>query len=319
MLNGHASFSHNSFGSTHQTTLAGAVTCSGIGLHSGKPVHLTLSPAEFDTGIQFKRLDVPEDVATVPAYYMNVADTMLGTTIRNEHGTTVSTIEHLMAALWGLGVDNALVTLDGPEVPIMDGSSEPFVFLIECAGVKALAAHRDTLEVLKRITVKEGESTSSIRPFDGFALNIAIDYPGTAIPRQQAFYDFSTQSFKHALCRARTFGFASDVEKMRANGLARGGSLDNAIVVGDKDVLNEEGLRFRDEFVRHKALDCVGDFALVGSRIRGAVSTSRPGHGINNKLLHALLSDRTAWRLISPSHATVLPPRSVAASGLFAE
>jgi len=300
----------NAFTSAHQTTLAGSVTCSGIGLHSGAPVHLTLKPAESDSGIRFMRLDVPREVSVVPAYYLNVSDTMLGTTIRNEFGTTVSTIEHLTAALWGLGVDNATITLDGPEVPIMDGSSEPFVFLIECAGVKTLPAHRDTIEVLKKVSVKEGDSTASIRPFDGFALNISIDYPGTIITRQQAFYDFSSQSFKHALCRARTFGFASDVERLRAMGLARGGSLDNAIVVGEKDVLNEEGLRYGDEFVRHKALDCVGDYALSGSRIRGAVSTTRPGHGINNKLLQALLADRNAWRLVSSAQAVPLPLHS---------
>jgi UDP-3-O-[3-hydroxymyristoyl] N-acetylglucosamine deacetylase len=305
MLNG------NAFSSAHQTTLAGSVTCSGIGLHTGKAVHLTLHPADSDTGIQFVRLDVAEDVSTVPAYYLNVADTRLGTTIRNESGTTVSTIEHLMAALWGMGVDNAVVTLDGPEVPIMDGSSEPFVFLIECAGVKAISAHRDTIEILKRVTVKEGESSASIRPFDGFALNIAIEYPNTAIPAQQAFYDFSAQSFKHALCRARTFGFASEVEKMRSMGLARGGSLDNAIVVGDTAVLNEEGLRYGDEFVRHKALDCVGDYFLSGARIRGAVSTTRPGHGINNKLLRTLFADRSAWRLVSPAHAVPVPLRAM--------
>jgi UDP-3-O-[3-hydroxymyristoyl] N-acetylglucosamine deacetylase len=181
----------------------------------------------------------------------------------------------------------------------MDGSSEPFVFLIECAGVKALPAHRDTIEVLKRVGVKEGESTASIRPFDGFALNIAIDYPGTAIPPQQAFYDFTNQSFKHALCRARTFGFAAEVDKLREMGLARGGSLENAIVIGDKAVLNKEGLRYGDEFVRHKALDCVGDYFLGGARLRGSVSTSRPGHGINNKLIRVLLADRSAWRLTS--------------------
>jgi len=309
----------NAFTSTHQTTLAGSVTCSGVGLHSGKSVHLTLHPAECDTGIQFVRLDVAEEVSVVPAYYLNVSDTMLGTTIRNEYGTTVSTVEHLMAALWGLGIDNAVVTLDGPEVPIMDGSSEPFVFLIECAGLKTLDAHRDTIEVLKRVSVKDGESTVSIRPFDGFALNIAIEYPGTAIPRQQAFYDFGSQSFRHALCRARTFGFASDVEKLRARGLARGGSLENAIVVGENAVINEEGLRYGDEFVRHKALDCVGDFALAGARIRGAISAVRPGHGINNKLLRALLADRSAWRIVSPAHPVPVPMRSARkiASGAF--
>lgn len=302
--------SENAFTSAFQTTLAGSVTCSGVGLHTGKPVHLTLRPADCDTGIQFVRLDVAKEISVIPASYLNVADTRLGTTLKNEYGTTISTVEHLMAALWGLGVDNAVITLDGPEVPIMDGSSEPFVFLIECAGVKTLSASRDTIEVLKKITVQEGESTASIRPFDGFALNIDIEYPNTAIPAQHAFYDFSTQSFKHALCRARTFGFASDVEKLRAMGLARGGSLENAIVVGDKAVLNEEGLRFGDEFVRHKALDCVGDYFLSGLRVRGAVTTVRPGHGINNKLLRALFADRSAWRVISPAR----PARPVVAA-----
>jgi UDP-3-O-[3-hydroxymyristoyl] N-acetylglucosamine deacetylase len=285
------------FYSAYQTTLAGSVTCSGIGLHSGKPVRMTLHPADADTGIQFVRLDVPEEKSVVAAYYLNVSDTMLGTTVTNEHGVSVSTIEHLTAAIWGLGLDNVIISLDGPEVPIMDGSSEPFVFLIECAGIKTLESHRDMLEVLKKVTVTQGESSATIRPYDGFALNITIEYPNTAIPRQKAEYDFTNQSFKHALCRARTFGFAADVEKLQARGLARGGSLDNAIVIGDKDILNEEGLRYGDEFVRHKALDCVGDYFLSGLRIRGAVSTVRPGHSINNKLLRALLADRSAWRL----------------------
>jgi len=302
MLNGQA------FHSTHQTTLAGSVACSGIGLHTGKRVRLTLHPADADTGIQFVRLDVAEEKSVVHAYYLNVSDTMLGTTITNEYGVSVSTIEHLTAALWGMGVDNVIATLDGPEVPIMDGSSEPFVFLIECASVKTLPQHRDTLEVLKKVSVMEGESIATIRPFDGFSLNITIEYAHKAVPRQQALYDFSTQSFKHALGRARTFGFASDVEKLQARGLARGGSLDNAIVIGETQVLNEGGLRYGDEFVRHKALDCVGDYFLSGVRIRGAVATTRPGHGINNKLLRALLADRSAWRLTSKAHVVPLSP-----------
>jgi UDP-3-O-[3-hydroxymyristoyl] N-acetylglucosamine deacetylase len=318
MRNGNTLLNGKAFNSIFQTTLAGSVTCSGVGLHTGKPVHLTLAPGASDTGIRFIRLDVAKEVSVIPAYYLNVSDTMLGTSLKSASGTSVSTVEHLMAALWGLGVDNAVVTLDGPEVPIMDGSSEPFVFLIECAGIRTLPAHRDTIEVMKRVSVKEGESSASIRPFAGFALNIDIEYPGTAIPRQQAFYDFGTQSFKHALCRARTFGFAADVEKLRGMGLALGGSLDNAIVVGDKAVINEEGLRFGDEFVRHKALDCVGDYFLSGVRIHGAVSTVRPGHGINNKLLRALLADRSAWRLTSAARAIVvsLPaPKKIVRAG----
>ncbi len=289
----------SAFHSAYQTTLAGSVTCSGIGVHSGETVVLTLHPAEADTGIQFVRMDVPEDKSVVRAFYLDVTDTMLGTTITNAHGVSVSTIEHLMAALWGMGVDNAIVTLTGPEVPIMDGSSEPFVFLIECAGVKTLSSHRDTLEVLKKVSIQEGSSTATIRPYDGFALDISIEFPHAAIPRQRAVYNFSDQDFRHTLSRARTFGFARDVEMLRARGLARGGSLDNAVVISDEGILNEGGLRYNDEFIRHKALDCVGDFFLTGMRIRGAVTTSRPGHGINNKLLRALLADRSAWRLVT--------------------
>ncbi len=289
------------FHSTYQTTIAGKVSCSGVGLHSGKMVNMKLYPTEADTGIQFIRLDVEEEKSVIPAHYTNVSGTMLGTTIANEHGVSVSTVEHLMAALWGMGVDNVIIALDGGEVPIMDGSSEPFVFLIECAGIRKLEARRDIIEILKPVTVKEGRSASTIRPFDGFSLNLTIDYPDTGIPRQQAVYDFGSRSFKNALCRARTFGFASDVEKLQAQGLARGGSLDNAIVISDKRVLNAGGLRYNDEFVRHKALDCVGDFFLSGLRIRGSVSTTRPGHGINNKLLHALFANSKAWRIASSS------------------
>lgn len=292
---------NSAFHSAYQTTLAGSVTCSGVGVHSGQTVVMTLHPAEADTGIQFVRLDVAEDKSVLRAFYLDVTDTMLGTTITNTHGVSVHTIEHLMAALWGMGVDNAIVTLTGAEVPIMDGSSEPFVFLIECAGIKTLEEHRDTLEVVKKITVSDGASMSTIRPFDGFALDISIEFPHSLIPRQRAVYNFAEQSFSHALCRARTFGFAKDVEMLRARGLARGGSLDNAVVIGDEGILNEGGLRYRDEFIRHKALDCVGDFFLTGMRIRGAVTTHRPGHGINNKLLRALLADRSAWRLSSPA------------------
>lgn len=304
------------FHSAFQTTIAGAVTCSGIGVHTGQTVNLTLHPAEADTGIQFIRLDVPENKSTVRAFYLDVTDTMLGTTITNEYGVSVSTVEHLMAALWGMGVDNAVVTLTGPEVPIMDGSSEPFVFLIECAGIRQLDAHRDTLEVLKKVSVQDGASAATIRPYDGFALDITIEFPHAAIPRQRAVYDFTRQSFRHALCRARTFGFARDVEMLRARGLARGGSLDNAVVIGDDGILNEGGLRYNDEFIRHKALDCVGDYFLTGMRLRGMISTTRPGHGINNRLLRALLADRSAWRLTSRAFAQ--PPFAVSHASVAA-
>lgn len=293
----------SAFHSHYQTTLAGIVSCSGVGLHSGKTVNMTMHPAQADTGIRFIRLDIEEEKSFVHGYYLNVSETMLGTSITNEHGVSVSTVEHLTAALWGLGVDNVNIVLDGPEVPIMDGSSEPFVFLIECAGIKTLDAHRDIIEVLKPVTVREGSSVASIRPHDGFVVDIEIDYNHAVIAHERKVYDFNDITFKQLLSRARTFGFARDVTKLQSMGLARGGSLENAIVVGDTSVLNEEGLRFGDEFIRHKALDCVGDFFLVGARIRGAVTAYKPGHGINNKLLRALLADRSAWRMVSSAHA----------------
>lgn len=300
------------FHSHHQTTIAGEISCSGIALHSGEKVDMRLYPAEANTGIQFVRLDVEEKKSVVPANYLNVTGTMLGTTISNEYGIGVSTVEHVMAALWGMGIDNVIIAISGSEVPIMDGSSEPFVFLLECAGVKKLNEPRNILEVISTITVKDGDCVSTISPFDGFRLDIAIDYPNTVIPRQKAIYDFSNDSFKNALSRARTFGFVADVEKLQAMGLARGGSLDNAIVLNDTSILNKEGLRYDDEFVRHKALDCVGDFFLSGFRIRGAISTSKPGHGINNKLLRKLFADRDAWRLTSSSYIKQQPYRIAA-------
>jgi UDP-3-O-[3-hydroxymyristoyl] N-acetylglucosamine deacetylase len=290
------------FNSAYQTTLAGIVSCSGVGLHTGQPVRMNLHPAEADTGIRFIRLDIEEEKSFVNAYYLNVTETMLGTSITNEHGTSVSTVEHLVAALWGMGVDNVNVVIDGPEVPIMDGSSEPFIFMIECAGIKTLDAHRDTIEVLKPVSIQDGPSRATIRPFDGFALDIEIDYNHPVIKHQRSVYDFREITFKQLLSRARTFGFEKDVNKLQSIGLARGGSLENAIVVGDQEILNKEGLRFDDEFIRHKALDCVGDFFLAGSRIRGAVTAHKPGHGINNKLLRALLADRSAWRMVTTAH-----------------
>jgi UDP-3-O-[3-hydroxymyristoyl] N-acetylglucosamine deacetylase len=282
-----------------QTTLQNPITCVGVGLHSGKDVRLTVMPAAAGHGIVFKRLDVTPEQALVPARYNLVAETRLGTTIRNQFGVGVSTIEHLMAALWGAGVDNALVELDGPEVPIMDGSSEPFTFMLECAGVKALAAPRRILKLLKTVEVSEGGSTASVSPNtegdEGCVIDITIDFGDQVIRRQSARYDFRDVTFKQALSRARTFGFEHEVDAMRKSGLALGGSLDNAIVVGKDRILNEGGLRFGDEFVRHKALDCIGDLYLAGVRMDGAFRFVRPGHGINNKLLRAVFADSSSY------------------------
>jgi UDP-3-O-[3-hydroxymyristoyl] N-acetylglucosamine deacetylase len=281
-----------------QHTIAAPVSCAGVSLHTGDMVDMVINPAAENTGIVFVRRDVEEGRNVVPATYDRVTETMLGTTIANEFGVTVSTIEHVMAALWGAGIDNARIEIDGPEVPIMDGSSEPFIFLIDCAGRTEQNAAKRVIEVLKPITVQEKESTVTLSPAEGFVLDITIDFPHKLINRQQATYDFAATSFKQALCRARTFGFARDVEKMRSMGLALGGSLHNAIVLADEGILNEGGLRYNDEFVRHKALDCVGDYFLAGGMLQGHVEALRPGHGINNKLLRALFADPANYRII---------------------
>lgn len=284
---------------TKQTTLRNSVSCSGIGLHSGSQVRMTMYPAAANTGIVFKRLDVAAEQAFVPARFDVVSDTRLGTTIRNRFGVTVSTIEHLMAALWGAGVDNAVIELDGPEVPIMDGSSEPFMFLLECAGTVEMQAPRKVLRVLKAIEVREGDSIARVEPNregdEGCVISIEIQYNNAVVDKQGSCYDFRETTFKQALSRARTFGFEHEVEALRKMGLALGGSLDNAIVVGKDRVLNKEGLRYADEFVRHKALDCIGDLYLSGYRIDGHFTFVRPGHAINNALLRALQADESAY------------------------
>ncbi|MFW0777418.1 MAG: UDP-3-O-acyl-N-acetylglucosamine deacetylase [Rickettsiales bacterium] len=298
-----------------QTTIHNSVSCSGVGLHSGKEVRVTLYPAAANHGIVFKRVDVDKKKATIPARYDLVTETRLGTTLTNKHGVSLATVEHLMAALWGAGVDNVLIEVDGPEVPIMDGSSEPFMFMLECAGVKHLSAPRAVLKLLKTVEVRDGESIARVSPNvegeEGCVIDIAIEFAHDAIRRQVASYDFRNVTFKQALSRARTFGFEHEVQAMRKAGLALGGSLDNAIVVGKDGVLNKEGLRYDDEFVRHKALDCLGDLYLAGLRIDGHFDFTRPGHAINNALLRAVLADESAYCITKadkiPSPAFVAP------------
>lgn len=278
-----------------QHTFSQSVTCTGVGLHSGAPVHMTLHPAAPDHGIVFKRTDVPQGSGLIPARFDAVVDTRLGTTMANEHGVTIATIEHLMAALWGCRIDNALIELDGPEVPIMDGSSEPFIFQIETAGIRSQNAPRRAIRLTKPVTATCGDAEVTLEPYDGFAIDISIDFEHKAISRQVASYDFSKITFKNMLSRARTFGFEHEVEMLRKMGLARGGSLHNAIVIGEEGVLNREGLRFNDEFVRHKALDAVGDLYLAGAPLLCRVKANRPGHSVNNQVLRALFADDSAW------------------------
>lgn len=282
----------------YQHTLQHSVHVGGVGLHSGAPVTLTLKPAKEGRGIMFRRMDVTRGTGVIPARFDKVADTWLGTRLSNRHGVTVSTVEHLMAALWGMGIDNVLIELNGPEVPILDGSAEPFIELIRQAGVKRQDAPQKRLRMMKEIEVSYQESKAVAQPLEGgLVLDVEIEYP--LVPRQRAVFDFRHAHFNEALAAARTFCFEHEVEYMRSKGLARGGSLENAVVMGKEGVLNEEGLRYTDELLRHKALDCVGDLYLAGYRVEGLFRFEKPGHGINNALLRAIFADKTAWKLVS--------------------
>lgn len=283
---------------SYQKTIKNPVSCFGIGLHSGLRVDLRLVPAEPNTGIVFRRTDIEGESAMIAGNYANVSGTLLGTTLSNKQGVQMATVEHLMAAFWGCGIDNCIVEVSGPEIPIMDGSSEPFVFLIECAGVDEQNKRRKVLEVQKEITVKEGDGFATIRPSDGFSVGFEIDFGDTIVAKQKASFDARDVCFKNDLSRARTFGFAKEVDMLREKGLALGGSLDNAIVVGEEGILNEEALRYNDEFVRHKILDCIGDVYLAGHYIKGEVVAYKSGHALNNKLLHQFFATEDAWRTI---------------------
>lgn len=280
-----------------QHTLAKKVSCTGIGLHSGVPVNMNLLPARENTGIKFIRKDVKGFNPEISADYRNVTATNLGTTLANDDGTMVSTVEHLMAALWGCNIDNAIIELDGSEVPIMDGSAEPFVFLLECAGIAAQKQPRRIIEVLKQVEVSERDKKVSVNPAKNFSVSLEIDFNNSVISNQKAVFNSSDVSFKNDLCRARTFGFEHEVDKLRSMGYARGGSLENAVVVSGDKVLNKGGLRYNNEFVRHKILDCIGDFYLAGAMIMGNFTGYRSGHDLNNKLLRKFFADSTAWKL----------------------
>ncbi len=288
-----------------QKTIGTALRCHGIGLHSGKNVTIQLLPAPENHGIVFKRTDLPgaRGENLIPASWQSVQSSQLCTTIQNDHGVKIATIEHLLAALAGLEIDNILIEIDGDEVPIMDGSSAPFVFLLECAGIIEQSEPRRYIEILKPVTVREqnghGEKSASVHPSTMFSIDCAIEFDNSCIARQSYSAAVNPTSFKNDIARARTFGFLQDVDQMHAAGLGLAGSLENSIVVDGNGVLNEEGLRFKDEFVRHKALDCIGDLYLAGYPILGHVETYRSGHALNNRLLRALFADKTAWRLVT--------------------
>ena len=281
-----------------QRTINSEVSCSGIGLHSGAEVTINLLPAAVNSGIVFKRIDIKEGDNVIKADYKNVTDTKLGTTISNEHGHKVSTIEHLMAAIWGCGIDNLIIEINAAEVPIMDGSSEPFVFLIECAGANIQEAPRHVIEIMKKIKIQEGDKAIEVEPAREFSLDLHIDFDHKHIQKQNFDYNSTFASFKNDICRARTFGFKHEIDYLHTIGLAKGGSLDNAVLVDENGVVNKDGLRYSDEFVRHKALDFIGDIYLAGYHIIGHFKAAKSGHTINNKMLHKIFEDKTAWRII---------------------
>ncbi|HEY1504177.1 MAG TPA: UDP-3-O-acyl-N-acetylglucosamine deacetylase [Stellaceae bacterium] len=273
------------------------IQCRGVGLHTGARVNLALHPAAPGAGIVFRRRDL--DNVEIAAHWRNIVDSTLCTTLGNDAGVKVATIEHLMAAFAGLEIDNAIVELDGPEVPVMDGSAAPFVFLMECAGITEQVTARRGIKVLKPVRVGVNGNSASLVPADGFRLSFAIDFASGAIRQQELSYELDAENFKHEISRARTFGFLDEVERLRQAGLARGGSLENAVVISGDRVLNKEGLRYDDEFVRHKVLDALGDLYLAGGAILGHFHGVRSGHALNHQLVKALFADPSAWRPVT--------------------
>lgn len=293
------------FGAVRQRTLRNSIHCRGIALHSGVECSLTLKPAGINHGVVFKRSDITDRDAMVAARWDRVTSTVLSTTISNDDGVSVSTVEHLMAALAGCEIDNVLIVIDGPEVPIMDGSSAPFVMLLECAGAAHQEAPRRALKVLRPIRVGDDDCHITILPASAFSIDFEIDFNSAAVTEHALDIRLVNGTFNESISRARTFGFLEDVDRMRAAGLGLGGSLDNVVVVDGPDILNEEGLRFEDEFVRHKILDCVGDLYLAGGPMLARVNAYKSGHAFNNKVLRALFADQDAWEWVTLSEARV--------------
>jgi len=282
-----------------QRTLKTVTKASGVGLHGGVKVNLTLRPAAPDTGIVFRRVDLPEPV-DIPAQAVLIGDTRMCSCLERD-GVKVGTIEHLMSALCGLGIDNAWIDIDAPEVPILDGSAAPFVFLIQSAGIEEQNAAKKFIRVTRPIEVADGDKWARFEPYDGYRLSFSIVFHHPAIDRsaQQAEIDFGEQSYVREVSRARTFGFMQEVEYLRENGLALGGGLENAIVLDEFRVLNQDGLRYGDEFVKHKILDAVGDLYLLGHPLLAAYASHKGGHALNNQLARALLAQQDAWELVS--------------------
>jgi UDP-3-O-[3-hydroxymyristoyl] N-acetylglucosamine deacetylase len=282
-----------------QRTLKNTIRATGVGLHTGEKVYLTLRPAEPNTGICFRRVDLAEPI-TIKATPKNVGETTLSTTLVSGN-VKISTIEHLLSAFAGLGIDNAVIDVSAAEVPIMDGSAGPFVFLLQSAGVEEQNSPKHYIRIKHSVRVEDGDKWAEFNPFEGFKVTFTIDFEHPAFGEdvKTATMDFSSTTFVKEVSRARTFGFMKDIDMLRKNNLALGGSLDNAIVVDDHKILNEDGLRSADEFVKHKILDAIGDLYLLGHSLIGEFTGYKSGHGLNNKLLRALLDDKEAWEMVT--------------------
>lgn len=283
-----------------QRTLKQIVSATGVGLHTGRKVTLTMRPAAANTGIIYRRTDLNPPV-DFPADANSVRDTMLCTCLVNEQNVRISTVEHINAALAGLGIDNLIIEVDAPEIPIMDGSASPFVWLLLDAGIQELSVAKKFVSITKPVKVEDGDKWAELTPYNGFSLDFTIDFNHPAIDASSQRYklNFSAEAFINQISRARTFGFMRDIEYLQSKGLCLGGSMDCAIVVDDYRVLNEEGLRYADEFVRHKMLDAIGDLFMNGHNIIGAFTAYKSGHALNNKLLRAVLADQTAWQYVT--------------------
>jgi UDP-3-O-[3-hydroxymyristoyl] N-acetylglucosamine deacetylase len=281
-----------------QRTLKNVIRATGVGLHSGEKVYLTLKPAPANTGIVFVRTDL-EPAVEITADASAVGSTNFATVLCQGE-VSISTVEHLLSAMAGLGVDNAYVEVSASELPLMDGSASPFVFLLQSAGIEEQDAYKKFIRILKPITVEDGDKVASLKPHSGFKLSFTIDFDHPAIGEdvQSTSVDFSTTAFIKEICRARTFGFMKDIEYFKTNNLARGANMENAVVLDEYRVLNEEGLRYRDELVRHKVLDAIGDLYLLGHSLIGEYTAHKSGHALNNKLLHQLLEQKDAWEYV---------------------
>jgi UDP-3-O-[3-hydroxymyristoyl] N-acetylglucosamine deacetylase len=290
-----------------QRTLRNKIRATGIGLHSGKKVYLTLKPAPIDNGIVFRRVDL-DPAVEIKATASNVGETLLSTTLV-KGDVKVSTVEHLLSAMAGLGIDNAFVELSAAEVPIMDGSAGPFVFLIQSAGIEEQEAAKQFIRIKREVTVTDGDKVASFLPFEGFKVSFKIDFDHPAFSKTSVLseVDFSSTSFVKEVSRARTFGFMHEIEYLRSQGLAQGGSFENAIVVDEYRVLNEDGLRYEDEFVKHKVLDAIGDLYLLGNSLVGEFKAFKSGHALNNALLRKLSEQEDAWEVVTFDDAQTAP------------